>query len=337
MTLNLWRKTKYRFLSFLVLVLFTGGLAILGETFLFLTGNHVYGTLYRMCMVVTALLVVVFSDLISREHVDDRKLAVIYVTGTAFAVLYLTWTAATNWVTGLDLGNVLFVVVELGWTGVYALILLITCTLIWYWTIKLFRHAPPNLRGRASVALAGGSLIGALPWVGLVSTFVQDIPASDLVLASSGILLIGVAFALEPKLAFVLPFRALRLAVVETKAGIPLFAHSWRSKEAMIDDDLFSGMLQGISSFVQESLGAGNLREIQLDQAVLLLHRGERNVTFVLVVTQTSKALREALRLFAAKFFAEFADKLDKPNKVSQFKPASKLVEECFPFVPEYE
>ena len=111
----------------------------------------------------------------------------------------------------------------------------------------------------------------------------------------------------------------------------------WDKTSSGIDNDLFGGMLQGISGILQETVNRGRVRQIELEHAILLIYSIEKYpLAFVLLSNEFNKALRLALKQFAEKFFLEFADKFDDLSYTTQFESASKLVEETFPFIPEY-
>jgi hypothetical protein len=148
----------------------------------------------------------------------------------------------------------------------------------------------------------------------------------------------GVVIARHPKLVFVLPFKVLRLAVIETEGGISLFTHTWKAAGKLGNEDLYAGMIQGVNLILKESLDRGDVQEIKLARASLLAYRDARfPIVFVIVATKASRTLRDALRLFANRFLSDFKDNLATKNDVGQFDPANAIVAECFPFVPEYD
>jgi hypothetical protein len=317
-----------------------GGLACLFEIFLLFYEEFVFNVLYRSCMLVTALFTFLLIDTISRETVDPVKIGIFSFFVGGFVMFFLLDAATNqNWIPvppseGLSESAEYFIVLvqnvhHWGYLAIYAFILFIMCMTFLYWTIKVYRNVPANLKNATPtyLMLGGGLAIGILPFVGLFSEFVVDIPSSDLVLAATGIVLIGLAFASEPKLAYVLPFKTYRVTVVDNVSG-----------EEVADENLFSGMLQGISSFVQESMKKGSLREIHLEQAILILERAEKHdVEFVLVVSKTSRVLRDALTAFRNRFVSEYSEALKDPGDMSGFRGVDKILEECFPFVPKYE
>lgn len=138
-----------------------------------------------------------------------------------------------------------------------------------------------------------------------------------------------------PEIVTILPFKALRLVIIETESGIPIFNHDWESRNVLAQEDLFSGMLQGISMILTESVNRGNVNEVILDDAVLIMERSkEYPVACVLVSTKSSRYLKQALKSFSTRFFIEFKDSFSMPHDTSKFDPAENLVNEFFNFLP---
>ena len=156
-------------------------------------------------------------------------------------------------------------------------------------------------------------------------------------LMSIGLILIAYVVSHEPKLLFVLPFKAIRLTVLDTGAGIPLYTHTWMQNNEIVDEDLFSGVLQGISGILKESLNKGDVQEIRMTGAIIIAYRiPEYPIAFVLVATRPSQTLRDALKTFAVRFCDEFHTCFATLTNVGQFSPAERLVTACFPHVPVY-
>ncbi|GAB4307059.1 MAG: hypothetical protein Kow0069_04270 [Promethearchaeota archaeon] len=339
MAMYLFAKTRLKHVALLLLMMLFGGAAIVFETLLFGTGYYVHELLYRHFMLVTAFFTFRFVDNVSRESADPKKLASFFLLAGAWVAFNSLATAALHWLpdTAVNRYDVAYVVMDVARVLIYAFVLFLMCETVLYWTLKVYFNAPSSLGGNRTLALAGGVVIGALPFVGLFSEFVVEIPASDLLLASTGILLVAVAFLREPKLAFVIPFRVLRVMAYQTDAGIPLFTHSWTDETKTTDEALFSGVMQGINLIVAQSLGRGNLREIQLERATLIVRKhAELPVAFVLVTTKTSRTLREALDAFAKGFVNQFGQAVRRPYDDGAYSKAEGLVTECFPFVPKY-
>jgi len=138
------------------------------------------------------------------------------------------------------------------------------------------------------------------------------------------------------QLGFILPFKVCRLTVLSTTSGIPLFDYAWAQKYLIADETLYAAMLQGVTTIFQQELGRGKAREIHLDKGILLLNYDEqRQIAFVLLATNVTKTLRQALDYFATLFFQKYSLTTFVAGDTAQFSDATELVKECFEFIPE--
>jgi hypothetical protein len=102
-----------------------------------------------------------------------------------------------------------------------------------------------------------------------------------------------------------------------------------------VDENLFSGMIQGISAILQESVHRGSAKEILLDDAVMIFHRPPTTtIAFVLVSTKTSSTLRSSLEVFGQRFVTTYR-KYITPEPITEVTPfaCSELLRESFPFL----
>ena len=195
------------------------------------------------------------------------------------------------------------------------------------------KRAPVSLKRHSRLFFGGTFLVATGIFTQLSASM-----SFFFILASAGAVLMTYAYSREPKLLFVLPFTALRLTVLETEGGIPLFSHTWNRQGDLADEDLFSGMLQGVSMILKESLQRGDVQEIRMSNAIIIAYRNpEYPVAFVLVVTRSSRNLRDGLKLFAERFCNQYKTGFAVPNYVEQFSGAEDLVAACFPHVPVYD
>jgi len=105
----------------------------------------------------------------------------------------------------------------------------------------------------------------------------------------------------------------------------------------VIDENVFTMVLQAVGSILDELLKKGEVREIKMDRAVLLIqHNKNFPVASVLVTTKSSKSLRYGLKKFNSEFIDKFKSHFGGMYEVSRFKKARTLVEEYFDFVPDY-
>jgi hypothetical protein len=303
-------------LLFSASIIMNGISEVLGDVSIVKTYAPITGSL-------SAVTIVLHADAVSRDTVDPIKLVIVSVLAT---------------------GATLFQ--NLG----FLVLLQMVSLVVWiYYAAKIHVNAPTKITRFSRLNLIGvllfaaGSLWGSF---GMVIPYLVAPPQLMLdminlirweVILGISFVLIAFAYAKAPNLANILPFIALRLCVVDTRAGIALFNHDWIKRADLMHEDLFSSMLSGISMILNECVKKGDIREIHLDKARMLLNKSEEYpVAFVLVTSRTTKALRNALDTFASRFIARFANVLGKELETSKFLPANEIVEECFSFAVEY-
>lgn len=275
--------------------------------------------------------VLIQADTLKREEVEPIKLAAVLLLSVLCIISMGLLPNGVNFAPDVFGGGSisynlyvgLLVVAALGIVWVYS------C----YCTYLANKRAPTALKRYSRMYFAGTFLV----MLGIFSALSTSM-VFPLLLVDAGIPLMVYAYSREPKLLFVLPFTALRLTVLDTEAGLPLFTHTWNRQGDFADETLFSGMLQGISGILKESLKRGEVQEIRMADAIIIAHRiPDFPVAFVLVATRPTRSLRDALRLFAERFCSEFCDCFAVPNNVEQFSGAEAIVTACFPHVPVYD
>ncbi len=278
----------------------------------------------------SAVTIVLHADAISRDTADPIKLIIVAVLATGAAVsAFLMFYVFIAFIVSLQ---------------IFSLV-------VWvYYAWKIHVNAPKSIKRFSRLYLAGvlvfiaGSLYGAIGFIpkditpSMMSTIIEVFRWEPIL--GIGFAIISIAYIKAPNLVNILPFVAVRLSIVDIKAGIALYNHDWARREDLIHEDLFSSMLSGISMILNESVRKGNMREILLDKARLLLKRSDDyTIAFVLITTHPTKALRNALEVFATRFIIRFADVLEAQGKdieISKFRSTVDLVHDCFPFAVEY-
>ena len=126
--------------------------------------------------------------------------------------------------------------------------------------------------------------------------------------------------------------------MLHNDSGIAVYTHTWTIGSDLIDENLYSGMLQGISSIIQESLKRGKIEQIKIEDAIIILnHPIDQPVTSIIAATTYSPALNNALALFTQRFINKYSNFFSDVTETSNFDSAINLLEECFPFVPVYD
>ncbi len=204
-----------------------------------------------------------------------------------------------------------------------------------YYLFRIYRSAPTNLKKHTFVSFIGGIIFGVITPMLLVIL----VEVSSLFLLSSSVgmlIIISAVFIKNPKLAFILPLKVMRLNVIDSNGGTLLFSHNWESGKEIISDELLSAMFQGIIMILRESLGKGDLREISLENAIVIAHKSAQfPLVYVLIATNTSKSLRNGLDKFVKRFETKFNKEISKALISSQVLTASEIVSETFFFLPD--
>ncbi len=334
--LAIYRGNRYRFFTYLMIA----------ETlylvrFAFITFGIIFTDIFMAkvgwaVLAIQLVYLIVAADSLYRDSASTAQLTVFSVLASVTVVLLFTTPDAAAFQELMD-GSWTFVINPLILTIVLPPFLV--AILIYFIILgKLVNQAPRNLKNFARWGLLGYSFMTFVPAIIVVSRLSIIWLGSAQIVSGIGVLLFNLVFVRHPKLIFVLSFRILRLTVLDTDSGLALYTHTWRSGESLIDEELFSGMLQGVSLIVKESLNRGNLREVTLEEGIIIIQRVEQtNIACALVARKASQTLRDGLRAFAAKFYDQFGGVLQNPNNSDRFAPASALINECFPFVPEYD
>jgi len=283
----------------------------------------------RFLQYLMLLLLLIYIDSVMRDRIDAIKLVVAFTLmgfNTAIDTVVLVYPL-------YDITQVsqIELIIQVG-VLLYVLLSLVRVAFL------IFKQSPDVMKRDARWVFTGSILSISFAFF---SAYPISIPTSQGtynlwlagILNSISFLFISYGFHKSPELMHVLPFKAVRLSVINTQAGIAIYTHTWQTSEKMVDDDLFSGMIQGISMIVKESVGKGEVKELLVDQGVFIFSRDvSHSLAFVLVASKSSKILRDSLSKFGTQFVIKFEVNLLNPTEVSQFSTATDLVNTFFPY-----
>ncbi len=265
-------------------------------------------------------------DSVSRDAIDPRKFSIAMLVLGADAMLFIVYfNSATLVVVPILIVATIGLVFGIAW---------------FYFCILIYRNVPKKLKRPALLNIIGAFLVSIMYIIAnrYITGLSKTIPSIDRMFQAVGALIHAVTFAKYEQLFYVLPFKTQRLVTFGTTNGVSLFQHTWHRPGPLIDEDLFSSMLQGMSMLVNESLKKGNVQEIKMEQGVLLIHQdGKHPVASVLVASKSSRVLRDGLAAFNRRFIENFAQHLDKNENIEVFNDAKKLVDSCFAFIPVFD
>ena len=278
------------------------------------------------------LCLVIFIEYTSHERIDTLRISIFLV----ISMLYIIFPIISNSIEIIpDYG--LHVI------GVSRLIQIITFSfysvIYFWWGYTIWKQSPNNLKRNATILFIGCIILSFLSAIfyGLGSN-ILFFNGIAFISNAIGVLIILVSMIKEPKLMNILPFKVQSLTVIDANSGIILYKKNWMKNSNVVNDELFSAVVQGFSNIFDNVINIGKIKEIHLNKAILLISQQEKYpVLFALIATKSSKVLKSSLDDFANKFLKEFTEFLDNPNEVAQFAEAKRLVEEIFYFIPEYD
>lgn len=279
---------------------------------------------------------VILLDSLTRVSIDPIKIGII----SALSAAVIITSFEPN-----SVGTILFPNGEQGMvaTGEFLiaqiLLYLVEGGLAVYYSLKIMLKAPSQLRFSSRLFFFGAFTLGIIAPISVGVGLNMLIPASDALFVALGTLLCSVSIVREPKLAYVLPFKALKLSLVESNAGMPLFSHFWVPEEELGDEMLLSGFLSAISQGLNETLHRGKIREIVLDEGLLIYSRSDDYpISFVIAADKSTAQLRHGLECFHKKYVEENEQFLEDPiQNQNRLPDATHIVQDCFPFVPSYK
>jgi hypothetical protein len=284
------------------------------------------------------LCIFIYIELIEKENVSAIKISILVIV----ELLFLLFAFLPLFITSLPPGMEVidgYGVHIVGLCRIFQIVFLFMYVFFYFsWSYKTWRKSPPELRQKAALLLLGSALFSIVTVLMYVlGTLIKILNPLGFVVHGIGALITVVVIWLEPKIIYVLRFKAYRIIVLETGSGTTLFMHDW-AELRKIDENFFSMMLQAISSVLNELLHKGEVREVHTDQAVLLVqHDLVHPIASVIVSSKSCKSLRYGLKQFNEQFVSKYsADVEENYHNVSRFQDAIVLVKKVFDFVPEY-
>jgi hypothetical protein len=274
--------------------------------------------------------IVIFIELSRKENVSSVKITLLFII--EIALLYVNFLPGGRVVIpGYGVHNK-------GVLRIFQVIFLLYFVYLYFiWSYKTWRKAPRELKRITTLHLFGSILFS------IVTASLYALGGIIKIFNSFGFFANGIGAFItvivvlkEPKLIHILPFKAYRILVLETNEGITLFKYDW-AELGEVEENIFSTVLQSVGSILDEILKKGEVREIQMDRAVLLIHHDKRYpIASVLISTKSTKSLRYGLRAFYDQFISKYYTLGDDLHEVSRFEDARSLIETIFDFVPEY-
>jgi hypothetical protein len=207
-----------------------------------------------------------------------------------------------------------------------------------YFTFKIMYFASGDLKYWARVNFLGTMFLGPIAYLTFVTKINRDIPGLTEFVFGIGTLISAIAFYKRPQLFYVLPFKAIKLMVIKEGAGLSIYTYQWNGQQSLVKDPLFSSAIESINSFAKIAIQQGNITQVKLEEATLLLKIPEnQNLYYALLATESSYTLRSGLERFSSMFYLTYHSTLDDQFifETSAIEGADKLIDFCFPYIPK--
>ena len=325
-------KHKYSHFLFIFIIWFLFSLSSACLSYSYWGFSRFFYLLGILITIPISFSIALMIDTISREGVDVYKIVLLTFFSTAMLVFAFDEKALrTNVSVQNELAyslNGLFLI-----SG--GIVFGLNSVLWFYYMVKIYFKSPESLKKPALTNLIGGVLTGPAAGVAFISGAVWVFPGTDYFFVSIGSLFTSYSFFKEPKLGYILPFKAYTVIVFDQVSGIPLYSYEW-NKLKNLNALLFSGALRGIFDLMGETLGKGEVEGIRLKEASIQIYNEPvYNIGFILISSKNNIALRRGLKSFGIEFCAHYSEEIrDERFFVSKFDEADKLVIKKFPFIP---
>jgi len=298
---------------------------------------HYYYSIFIMSLAILPQLIgvpciIVFIELIKKEHVSPIKISILIIIEAL--LLYVTFFVPGNFeiIPGYGVHNK-------GILRVLQIVFLFYFVSLYFiWSYQTWRRAPASLKRLTSVLLIGSTLFSVVTAaMYALGTFVKTFNSIAFLVNGIGAFTTIIVILKDPRIIFILPFKAYRILIVDTKGSVALYKHDWANVGAL-EENMFTMMLQAIGNVLDDILKKGEVQEIQMDRAVLLIHHDKtHSIASVLIASKSSKSLRYGLKRFNEKFIAVYHSNLDEERKVGMFEESREIVDTVFDFVPSYK
>jgi len=273
-----------------------------------------------------------FVDSVTRDSIDLFKMIITTIVSSAVILLSFLQVDAvvikTDAVSQYPTMNGDFRTAAL-----IQMIWLITVT--FYGNLKVFLHTPKHLKFYSFLNVFGNYLWGIQPlWIQFAH-LEEKFPGIATGSMAIGILIVAIVLIKEPKLAYILPFKVYRILIMDTHSGLILYKHDWNELKAQSSENIFSGMLQAISTMFDHTINKGNVREINFDEAILTLKISKKApVACILISSSISRTLRSSFEDFSMEVFTDYEKLEEEPILKGNYEKGNIILANYFPFVP---
>jgi len=284
--------------------------------------------IYNLTFIGTALFFVMAMNFIMKDRIYSTSLLIVITVSSlivflAFQTPVISIVVVSGFYTTLTTGYFFF------FSELLASFVILKA---FYWGIKTFLYSPPLIKKEATIFFLGVTIMSIITlFIYYLYFFIPIFLIIFPVVSSLGFSIFTIAFIIEPKLLYILPFEINRI-LVKDREGFPLFDHDW--SESTISDSIFSGFINAVQIMSEEVINKGGILDIILSDGILILRESEF-ITVGLIASKPSKLLRESLIHFSDEFESKFMRLLkSKCKEMDKYDGAYLLLDKFFSNFP---
>jgi len=322
------------------LILLFSAMWLLYAVFWFLdAAAHYYYSITIMALAIVPQLIavpciIIFIELVRKEHVNPVKIPILVIIEAI--VFYITFfmDPSDNWdiIPGYGVHNKGILRIS------QIIFIFYFVTLYYIWSFQTWRQAPASLKRLTNLLFIGSTLFSVVTAaMYTLGTFIRTFNSIAFIVHSIGAITNIIVILKDPRIIYILPFKAYRILVVDTNASVALYKYDW-AKVGELEESMFSMMLQAIGNVLDDILKKGQMQEIQMDRAVLLIHHDKiHSIASILIASKSTKSLKYGLKRFNEQFITYYQSSLKDERKLGMFEDARNIIDNVFDFVPNYK
>ncbi|MHA1746006.1 MAG: hypothetical protein ACTSWW_08395 [Promethearchaeota archaeon] len=291
-------------------------------------------TLHLICfyaLIGTGYATVFFVDALSRNTHDPWKLILVTFTSAAVILFSLDPDAV---VVNSD-GIVSYPTMHGRFRIANLIQMVFIVAMLIYVNLRIYFNTPKNLMKYSRINLIGLFLYGAFPLIIQFTELEHTLPGIANTSIALGVFISTYVLIKKPQIAFILPFKAYRILIVDSDVGMPIFSTEFVPVIEKFQVGVFSGFIKAIGTLFDFTIDKGKVREIHLDEAVIILHSSDsKPLVSLLIASKSSPSLLKAFRAFSENLFRELLADYQYSPDLNDFSSIESYVTKYFSFIP---
>ena len=269
---------------------------------------------------------ILMIDSISRESPDLIKISLSFIFTTAFVIFsfnpdFVYVYLYPNGEFGVfQRGNLLIATMLIAFMKLFIYL---------YFSFSIYLNSPKIIRNYALVPIIA-VFIFLLSSIFIILRITLIIPAVHILINGIGQIVFAIGFIIQPKLAYILPFKKIHHIYFYTSDGASIYDQTFKSEEK-ISPNLVSGVLTGISALIQEVTQTETfIKSLNQENRIILLEHG-KYISVALVTEKNHIVLHQNLTKLVKIVESSFKEEFENfKGEITPFSKIRNLVNEIF-------